>query len=633
MKLTSDADAIAEPQFPAQDVIFVSARTDRRTAPVDEAKVRAVAGLVGVISHDRGVSVPKAELTEMLDAYRRVRRGGEELRLAARNWAGVAIIHSGPRATIEKRERSWFAAVGAVHWESDPWGEPAREFDGQFAAVRYDGPSDELQVLTDPFGMQALYVATRDARTYVCTSATVLARHLGSEPDVLGMQVFLRAGIQIGPMTLWRGVERLDPAVALSFAGGAPRRSVYWAPAVEERVRRMSQAQTIDHCVEVGMDVVRRRLQAPRAWMDITGGFDSRMVASLLSAVGFGFIGNTNGDDDSADVRLAHQLAEAGQFRWEHIRHPAEWVMDPPSMSQAVAWSDGSLDMIQLADVLQRHEYKRALSERVVTGGGGEHFNSFPWQQEFLRAGRTHEVNYRNLLSMRYLKHVDISMLARDPERDVMDYFHECLRNRAAHYRNEPNTTQLDAIYAYKSVGHFGAFRSASEALVRTEIPCYYRDIFVAAFSAHHRWRTNHRLQRGIIERLNPAMAAVPTTHGGTAQRVRLRNAYQLVPYLAFIGRRAAVKLSRAGRPAPSSPVSASAAARYRLASQLLQQQGVFDTARMQSAAMYDGRALSAFVTQSESGGFTGWGMLGRIGTLELALRNATASDRSLGPW
>jgi hypothetical protein len=225
---------------------------------------------------------------------------------------------------------------------------------------------------------------------------------------------------------------------------------------------------------------------------------------------------------------------------------------------------------------------------------------------------------------MRYLKQVETSMLAHDPERDVTSYFHDCLSSRAANYPTEPNTTQLDAIYAYKSVGHFGAFRSASEGVVHTEIPCYYRDIFVAAFSAHHRWRTHHRLQRGIIERLNPVIAAVPTTHGGRAQPVHVRNAYQLAPYLARVGRRAAAKLARAGRPARPALAAQSALARRHAATQALRQQGLFDPRQMRSASLYDAGALDAYVSRSQAGAMSGSPMLGRIGTLELALRAAT---------
>jgi len=79
-----------------------------------------------------------------------------------------------------------------------------------------------------------------------------------------------------------------------------------------------------------------------------------------------------------------------------------------------------------------------------------------------------------------------------DPSGDVESYFRSTLRERAA-LAAEPHTTQLDLTLAYKSVGHFGAYSSASEASLRTETPFYYRDVFSATFSAHRRWRNWHR--------------------------------------------------------------------------------------------------------------------------------------------
>ena len=256
-----------------------------------------------------------------------------------------------------------------------------------------------------------------------------------------------------------------------------------------------------------------------------------------------------------------------------HRRRPRLGRRRDSALRRAAGWADGTLDAFTLARVLRRHELKTGLSGHVITGGGGEHFNSFPWQQEFLRAGRRRAVNYDALLSMRYLKQVDTGMLGQDPDADVREYFRERLSDRAGPYRGTPNTTQLDVIYAYKSVGHFGAYRSAGEGIVRTDIPCYYRDLFVSAFSADHRWRNNHRLQRRVIARLSPVLAALPTTRGGSAQPITARNAHQLVPYYASVAQRAVRKLSRLGKPALPAALGADLVDYYRRGAEALQRE------------------------------------------------------------
>ena len=583
-----------------------------------------MAGVIGIVSSDKEAAVSDDEVTAFASAFQDIRGRGHQRALQAGEWAKFSIIGSGASPTVEVEDDSWFAAVGAVHGNRSLCATRPEELDGQFAGARYDAESGDLDVFNDFFGMQPMYVASRHEHSYFSTSATALARHLRARPDRLGMRVFLRAGYQIGPATLWDGIERLEPGTVVACSGHAPRRRTSWLPRVDEQVRAMNLRQTIEHCVHVMVDVVRRRLgSAPAAWVDLTGGFDSRMVAALVAHTGVGFTASTNGAAENADVRLAEQVARAGGFPWQRISLPEGWTMHPESARLAAGWSDGTLNVFQLGEVLQRHAIKAVTSRRVVTGGGGEHFNSFPWQQEFFQAGRRRRVNYPNLLNMRYLKQADTSMLSEQADEDVEQYFVDKLSQRAALYSDYPNTTQLDAIYAYKSVGHFGAYRAASEALVRTEIPCYYRDIFATAFSVHHRWRNNHRVQRGIIESLSPAMAAVPTTRGGTAQPVRARNVHQLVPYYIRLGDRAARKLARRGKPATSVATAAEEASRYRRALEQLRREGVFDWASMHSAPLYDRHRLMALLDRACTDDFAGWGMMGRIATLELALAAA----------
>jgi hypothetical protein len=589
-----------------------------------------VAGLVAVVSHSRDAPGAEAELIGLLDAFASTCGDAPHRRLSAGTWGHVGIVDAGAPATVDASEGSWLAAAGAVHADGPLCRAPIESLDGQFAGVRYDAATEVLQIFNDPFGMQALYVATRDRRTYISTSATALARHLSAVPDELGMLVFLRAGYQIGPATNWEGIERLSPATALTCTGaGPPARSVYWSAHVDDHVRRMTLDATVDHCVEVALETVRRCLgDGPVRWADLTGGYDSRMVIGLLTRTGSPFRATTNGGEATLDVRLARKVAAAGGFAWDHVRLPDDWALDLASARRAAGWSSGTLDLFTVADVLRQHDLKSATSRHVVTGGGGEHFNSFPWQQEFLRAGRTRRVNYTNLLTMRYLKEADTSMLTRDPEPVVRAYFHDHLREHARPYADEPNTTQLDAIYAYKSVGHFGAYVSAGQGVVEAEIPCYYREIFQAAFSSHHRWRANHRLQRRIIERLSPTLAAVPTTRGGSAQPIRARNVKDALPYYAAVGRRAASKLSRLGRPAHIAPTGNTAAARYERGSRTLRDDGVFDLRSMRSAALFDPARCGTFIDRTQTPGFAGWGMLGRIAALELALRGAAPGDR-----
>jgi len=269
--------------------------------------------------------------------------------------------------------------------------------------------------------------------------------------------------------------------------------------------------------------------------------------------------------------------------------------------------------------VLYRQADRARTCGIVISGAGGEHFGYYPWMQEFARAGRTRVVNYDNLIHMRVLLPMGApDLLRREPSDEVESYAREMLARRAEPLRGELNTTQLDLLYAYKSVGHFGAFRSAFESRLRTETPFYYRDIFSAAFSAHHRWRNGHRLHRALIERLHPRVSAVATERGGPAQLARANNLVRFLPYYAALGRTAVRKLRR--RPSAGLPLSNVVLRGYGHAVRSLRD-GLLTPGEMRSAALYQPQPLENLVRASATPGFTDWELLGRVLTLELVLR------------
>ncbi len=236
-------------------------------------------------------------------------------------------------------------------------------------------------------------------------------------------------------------------------------------------------------------------------------------------------------------------------------------------------------------------------------------------------------MNFENLLRMRYLHPVDLEILRYDPGAEVEAYFRQQLSERVRPYTDELNTTKLDVIYAYKSTGHFGAYRSASEGVIRQEIPFYYRDFFNACFSAHFRWRNGHRLQRAMIERVNRRVATVQTTLGGPAARMRLGNFHKFAPYYTRAARTAIGKFRGTFDKQGPNRVAARRSAVVRR----LRAEGVLAPSDMRSGDLYDPQALEAFLARAESPGSSHTPLLGRVITVELMLR-AVEEPPNAGP-
>jgi hypothetical protein len=582
-----------------------------------------MAVLAAIISETRGAPVPAAELDALLAALAALRGDGAVRRMSPGPWAQVALVEGEAPGEVAEEEGGWHVAVGTPDVPVPLWRAGRDDLDGVFAAVRFDAGRDALEVVGDPFGLQALYVARRGERTYVCTSALALARHLRAPADPVGNALFLRTGVQYGPVTHWAGVERLEPGSLLRFTARRRELETYFLPTVDEDIRRASLQETVELLIETGRAAMRPLEAEGCLSADLTGGFDTRMLAAFLLDRGLPFTTHTTGDDHDLDVELAPHVARAGGFPWRHERLEPGWRLAPADLESAVAWGDGTLQVLQLAETLSYQADRRRRCPVVVGGVGGEHLSPFPWLQEFHRAGRTRTIHWENLVRMRLLLPMDVSVFREDPGVMAAAYARDVLGRRAALYADQPNTTRHDAIYAYRSPSHSGAYRSASEAHVRAHTPFHHRAFFSVGFSAHHRFRNGSRLHRGVISRLNPALAEIRTQRGGPASLVRWNTLPRFAPYYTRLLRSAARKVTRrAGAGHPTSPVLADA---FRAAVQDLARRGVLAPASMRSGHLYRPERLAALVRQSAAPGFSDWAALGRVATLELALRAAAA--------
>jgi hypothetical protein len=589
-----------------------------------------LSGIVGVFSRDPSPSGLDADVGGLVTAYESLRGAANHHELTADGRGRFVLLDTdASKATHLSRGPSWLAFSGVVYHPRSPLGVPIAELDGHFALIEYDGDRDEVRIASDPFGMHALYVAERGDRTYVSTSALALAKHLRASPSRHGLYGFLLAGYNFGTMTNWEGVRRLDPATLIRLTADGRAEERYWRPARDESFRDLSFRDSVDSCLEIAIETIRAYpSRGPSPWVDLTAGYDSRLLTLLLREVGAEIRANTRYVvEGEADPRIAQRIAKELGFPWTGFQQTDEWPSVLPSLlATALARGDGVLEVLQLARVLWAHDLMCRSSSRLLTGGGGEHFQYFAWQSEFLKAGRSTKVNFDNWVDMRLFRPIDASIFSGDPISETRANFRKRMMAWCEPYSDELNTTQLDILYAYKSTGHFGAYLSADLAFMRAEIPFYLKPMFTAAFSTSYRYRNGHRLMRHMINRLNPAVAAMPTTGGGPAQPWRLRNVHRFAPYFTKIGRKAVDKVATRYL---SRPLLSRGTTAFPWAEQanshvidLLSANGVLNPRQMRSRPLYDLRAFERFLPRARRGTFDAdSNLLGRIITVELALR------------
>jgi Glutamine amidotransferase domain len=589
-----------------------------------------VSGLVAVISRQPGEPVSAQESAALERVYEAMRGHTVQQALQAGNSAHVALLGRPERndtAVVERRQGSWAVAAGAVHAEEALLDSPLENLDGAFALVRHDEELGRITAATDPFGMQHLYVAETAKRVYLSTSALVLAKYLNASPSAFDVFTYLRVGRNFGANTHWPAVQRLLPGTRLSVSNGKVERSRYWRPSLDDAIRRLPFDRAVEHCTEVAVETVRKYLcNGTGTWSDLTGGFDSRLLDVVLERAGVSFRANTVGSDHDRDVEIASRLAREAGWEWTCFQLPPNWhEILPKMLGCSLAWSDGHLDILQLSEVLWLHRAKSRTNASLLSGGGGEHFRQNAWQQEFLRAGRSNVVNWENWLRMRVLPPLRVPIFRTDRSGDVRAELRTRMQTWLEPYAGEPNTFQLDLLYTYRTVGHFGAYRSAAAAFLDAQLPFYFKPIFTAVTSTNFRFRNHSRLQRHLIAGLNRNLAAVETTSGGPAEPWRTWNLHRFAPFYGRIARKAVNKLSQkvTGRPVlPSRHAAGPVAARAAVMSHL-ETTADFHYDELRLAPLLRREGFEELVRGARNPAVGDADLLGRVITAELALRES----------
>jgi asparagine synthetase B (glutamine-hydrolysing) len=506
-----------------------------------------VTGFVAIVSHDRSRPLEDDELARLVATYERLRGTAPRRELAAGAWSRV-VAWTMPAAapTVAEQDASWALAVGVVHARDGILNTPLRELDGQFGLIRFRAEADEVVAATDPFGLRGVYVAEREARTYVSTSALALALHLRLAPSALYLAAFLRTGRHYGRPTHWEGLHRLEPGAAIRVDASGHEEWIYWRAEVDPETRRLSASAALDRVHELSRRLWRDHFAGrPRAWADLTGGYDSRVNNLLLRDAGVDVHTGTRGSERSPDVLIAKRVAAIAGLEWTHIVPPSDYVERAPELhARALAWGDGQRDLWVLTPAMAEAMTRARSHRALIGGGGGEYLRSWSSQQEFWKAGRTHEVNFENYVDMRQFHAMDTSIFARDPTAEVRADHIRRSREWGEPWAGWPNNVQLDMLWTYHNApGHFGAMASAVAGTIEVNMPFFSRELVELVMSIDHRHRTMGRLVRRLIERLDPKVAAVPLTWGGPAQPLRLSNAHRFLPFYANFGRRAANKV------------------------------------------------------------------------------------------
>lgn len=331
------------------------------------------------------------------------------------------------------------------HAMADPDG-LAHKLDGFFALVAgFTRPEPKVLVVTDPNGSFHVYSRRLDSGVLLSSSSLVLAAAQPTTIDALAAQEFVVTGVIYEHRSLYAGVQKLSPASIYEFTPEACRARAYWRPFISNfrRERMNDAADRLWETITAAAKALAPVASAPSC--DLTGGYDSRILAAACKQAGMNFTAVVSGAPDHPDVVISRQLARI--LGVPHLHFPPE-ASDGPSFDQAVRLTDGEFDAIQYIFTFKIHRELARQFDISLNGSYGETARGYWWELLGWDPKRVQPLNVGRIAAARYGRSpVSTDLFSPGHRIDFQSHIAEVLRRELVDLPVGSLAAQLDFLY------------------------------------------------------------------------------------------------------------------------------------------------------------------------------------------
>jgi hypothetical protein len=189
-----------------------------------------------------------------------------------------------------------------------------RNSEGEFVSILMEPDGGRLTIINDRFAVRAMFIVSVADAVYFCSNLALLTRlvPVRLEPDPLGILQIFTYHHTLTPRTHLSGVQRLYPASRVDLENGAIRQTQYWTLR-HQPDESLDPAEYARHTVQAfRRGLIKKIRRAPRGFMSLSGGLDSRLVAAVASRECgyFAFtMSSDTGRPDTPDVCVARRVA------------------------------------------------------------------------------------------------------------------------------------------------------------------------------------------------------------------------------------------------------------------------------------------------------------------------------------
>ncbi|MDD2805448.1 MAG: asparagine synthase (glutamine-hydrolyzing) [Elusimicrobiales bacterium] len=254
---------------------------------------------------------------------------------------------------------------------------------GMFAFALWDARARKLLLARDQFGIKPLYYALAGGRLYFASElkALRLVPGLCGDLDSAALDYYFTYLYIPAPLTVYKGVNKLEPASLLVFRGGSARIEKYWELKPPDLAGQPEEFY-LENIRELLSKSVKEQLisDVPLGLL-LSGGVDSACLLAFMAehsgrgvkTFTAGFSGEDAGFDETAAAR-----ATAAYFGAEHLEVPVSPDIGAVIRKLAGHFDEPFADSSAIASYLVAKEARRAVTVALAGIGGDELFAGYP---------------------------------------------------------------------------------------------------------------------------------------------------------------------------------------------------------------------------------------------------------------
>jgi len=255
--------------------------------------------------------------------------------------------------------------------------------------------------------------------------------------------------------------------------------------------------------------------------IDLTGGIDSRLIASILHALDVKFdalFSMISGDEN--ELHIVHQLCNKLDVDLHVIRE--ENLIDEKELDALYQLSDGLWNPLKIRSLSKAQKWRKSQNyDLAITGVGGELYKDFFWQQNFpFYTSRKHHFERLNRLRMypSMMPEEWIGVKFRNEYTNFQNSFVSNLKR----YQKKYNTQTYDQIYYQVRVKETtSALSKMSSNYLPVYSPLLEPELLEIGYNLKRRHRFFNYFHRSLITNCTPEIAKIPTTEGGVSVSVK----------------------------------------------------------------------------------------------------------------